>query len=50
MREIISASENGHDHDTDPLTIKCSHTGLDLDLSAFSRNREEFSTTGSVLG
>ena len=50
MREIISASENGHDHDTNPLTIKCAHTGLDLDLSAFSRNREEFSTTGSVLG
>ena len=50
MREIISASENGHDHDTNPLKIECSYTGLTLDLSAFSRNREEFSTTGSVLG
>ena len=50
MREIISASENGHDHDTTPLKIECSYTGLTLDLSAFSRNREEFSTTGSVLG
>ena len=50
MREIISSCENGHDHDANPLKITCSHTGLTLNLSAFSRNREESSTTGSVLG
>ena len=50
MKEIIEACENSHDHDSEPLKISCSHTGLTLDLGAFSRNREEFSTTGSVLG
>lgn len=42
--------ENDHNHDANPLKITCSHTGLTLDLGAFSRNREESSTTGSVLG
>ena len=50
MKEIIIACENGRDHDSKPVDLHCSHTHLQLDLSAFSRNRKEFTTTGSVLG
>ncbi|HEX6257748.1 MAG TPA: FAD-dependent oxidoreductase [Euzebyales bacterium] len=40
MAELITAVENGHDHDRDPLTVQGRYTGLDLHLGAFSRNRE----------
>jgi sarcosine oxidase subunit beta len=40
MAELITAVEDGHDHDRDPLTVQGRYTGLDLHLGAFSRNRE----------
>ena len=40
MAELITAVEGGHDHDADPLRVTGRYTGLELDLGAFSRNRE----------
>ena len=39
MAELIEAVEGGHDHDADPLTVTGPHTGLDLDLGFYRRNR-----------
>jgi glycine/D-amino acid oxidase-like deaminating enzyme len=36
---IVLASENGRDHDRDPVRLRTSDTGASLDLSAFSRLR-----------
>ena len=51
MVQLIAAVEGGHDHDADPVVVKMPHTGLDLDLGAFSRNREIHADSSfSVLG
>ena len=39
MAELINAVENGHDHDTDPLQVAGSWTGVTVDLGHFSRLR-----------
>ena len=39
LAELVTAVEGGHDHDADPLVVTALHTGLPLDLAAFSRNR-----------
>ncbi|MBN4059587.1 FAD-binding oxidoreductase [Acidimicrobium ferrooxidans] len=51
MAELVVAVTDGHDHDTDPLTVTGIHTGVELDMGAFSRNREvNAKSTGSVMG
>jgi len=40
MAELIDRVENGHDHDADPVKVKCRYTGLELDMSFYSRRRE----------
>jgi sarcosine oxidase, subunit beta len=40
MAELIDASENGRDHDRDPVQLRMPHTGLPLNLGFFSRNRD----------
>ena len=40
MAELVDRVENGHDHDKDPVKVKCRYTGLDLDTSFYSRLRE----------
>lgn len=40
MAELIEAVRGGHDYDADPLEVTGRFTGLDLDLGAYSRNRE----------
>ena len=40
MAELIEAVEAGYDHDREPLKVRGRYTGLELDLGAFSRNRE----------
>ena len=50
IRELVDACESGHDHDAEPVRIRCRHTGHDLDLGAFSRLRAQAPTTGTVLG
>ena len=51
MDALIRGVRDGHDHDADPLHFVGSHTGLDIDLGAFSRRRiADESSTGTVLG
>ncbi len=39
MAELITAVESGHDHDNDPVVATGVHTGCDLEIGFFSRNR-----------
>ncbi|MFQ5530696.1 MAG: NAD(P)/FAD-dependent oxidoreductase [Gemmatimonadota bacterium] len=49
--QLITAVENGHDHDADPVVVTGIYTGLELDYGAFSRNREiNRDSSFSVLG
>jgi len=51
MTRLIQAVEGGQDHDTDPVKVEMPHTGLELDMSVFSRNREiNKDSSFSVLG
>lgn len=51
LTQLIKAVESGHDHDADPVKVKMPYTGLELDLGAFSRNREiNRASSFSVLG
>ncbi len=51
MRAIIEAVEGGHDHDAEPLRYRGEHTGLTIDLGAFSRKRERnAASSGTVMG
>ncbi len=51
MVQLIEAVEAGHDHDADPVTVTQRYTGLQLDMGAFSRNREiNLDSSFSVLG
>lgn len=51
MAALIDYERNGGDHDAEPLTIKMSYTGLDLDVGFFSRRREvNQDSSFSVLG
>lgn len=51
MTQLIGKVEAGHDHDTDPIVVKGIHTGLELNLGAFSRNRQiNRDSSFSVLG
>ena len=40
LAELITAVEAGHDHDADPVKVTGRYTGLEIDMGAFSRNRE----------
>lgn len=40
MSDVIEACENGHDHDKDPVQVKCQHVGKDLNAGFFSRLRQ----------
>ena len=51
MTELIKEVEAGRDHDSDPVTVTMPYTGLDMDMSVFSRNREiNEASSFSVLG
>ena len=51
MATIIGAVADGHDHDADPLTYTCPHTGHVLNLGAFSRRRPpNEDSSGTVMG
>lgn len=40
LATIIEACENGHDHDSSPVQLTLSKTGLTVDLGHYSRKRE----------
>jgi sarcosine oxidase subunit beta len=49
--EIITACENGHDHDRDPVQVKLRNIDFILNTGIFSRNREIIEGSSfSVLG
>jgi glycine/D-amino acid oxidase-like deaminating enzyme len=51
LAAIVDACEGGRDHDTDPVTYVGEHTGLAIDLAAFSRKRPvNDASTRTVLG
>ena len=50
MATLIDAVESGQDHDSESVHMKCSYTGLDLDIGQFSRLREPANTGGNVWG
>lgn len=51
LAAIIEQTENGTDHDTRPAQYLGEHTGLEIDLSAFSRKRpRNTESSGTVLG
>lgn len=39
MAELIDQTEKGQDHDTDPVTITCPYTGVELNAGFYSRLR-----------
>jgi glycine/D-amino acid oxidase-like deaminating enzyme len=48
---LVDRVEAGHDHDGDPLTYVGEHTGLAIDLGAFSRRRAiNAESSGTVMG
>jgi len=51
LTKLVQAVEGGQDHDADPVKVVMPHTGLELDMSVFSRNREiNKDSSFSVLG
>ncbi|MDR3201765.1 MAG: FAD-binding oxidoreductase [Bifidobacteriaceae bacterium] len=47
---IVTASEEGRDHDADPVTWTGPQSGLTVNLGFFSRLREPLATSGGVSG
>jgi len=51
MAQLIEACENGHDHDAEPLTVRGRYTGVELDMSMYSRRRAiDPNSSFSVMG
>ena len=50
MAELITAVEDGLDHDNDPLVVTGRYTGMPIEVGFFSRNREAAATSMSVHG
>jgi glycine/D-amino acid oxidase-like deaminating enzyme len=51
MTAIVSAVENGQDHDVDPVRYVGEYTGLAINLAAFSRKRPvNTASSGTVMG
>ncbi|MEA2428953.1 MAG: hypothetical protein QOF37_2581 [Thermoleophilaceae bacterium] len=40
MGELIDKVHHGHDHDNDPVKVRCRYTGVELDSAFYSRLRE----------
>ena len=51
MAAIVDRVEDGHDHDSDPVRYLGEHTGLMINLGAFSRKRpKNEASSGTVMG
>lgn len=51
MAELIMAVEAGHDHDASPVVVTGTHTGNEIDMGTFTRNRVLTADSAtSVLG
>ena len=48
---LVDRVESGHDHDAEPLRYRGEHTGVEIDLGAFSRKRpRNDASSGTVMG
>jgi glycine/D-amino acid oxidase-like deaminating enzyme len=48
---LVAGVEAGHDHDADPIQYRGEHTGVTINLGAFSRRRPvNTGSSGTVLG
>ncbi|MEQ6902083.1 FAD-dependent oxidoreductase [Nocardioides sp. YIM 152588] len=50
MAALVDAVEEGHDHDASPVVYVGEHTGLKIDLAAYSRKRATNASSRTVLG
>ncbi|MGE0137046.1 MAG: NAD(P)/FAD-dependent oxidoreductase [Ilumatobacteraceae bacterium] len=50
IRALVDAAAEGRDHDREPVRFRGQLTGLDIDLSSFSRRRDPAPTSGTVMG
>jgi sarcosine oxidase subunit beta len=51
MAAIVTAVEDGHDHDTEPVRHVGQYTGAEINLGTFSRKRPvNTASTGTVMG
>ncbi len=50
MATLVDAVESGHDHDADPVVVRGSYTGVDVELSYFSRRRQVVAHHGMFKG
>lgn len=51
MAALIDAVSAGQDHDADPVRVRATHTGNEINLAAFSRKRLfNAENTGTVMG
>ena len=51
MAELVDACEHGHNHDEEPVQLRCPITGFELDAGFYSRKREIVAGSSfSVLG
>ena len=50
LHAIVTACEDGSDHDRQPVEHKLPRTGVVVDLGAYSRLREPSATAGNVMG
>ena len=50
MAAIVTATESGIDHDTDPVQHLLPQTGLTINLGDYSRLRNPAATAGNVMG
>ena len=50
MATLVTAVEDGRDHDRDPVTVPCQRGPHVIDVGHFSRRRERAATSGSVMG
>jgi sarcosine oxidase subunit beta len=51
LAELVTACENGHDHDADPVQVKLERTGFVVDLGHYSRRRQvNRDSSFSVMG
>ncbi|CAN5597840.1 hypothetical protein BH24ACT5_BH24ACT5_15660 [soil metagenome] len=50
IRTLVDAAAAGHNHDADPVQFTGALTGRNINLGAFSRQRDRAITSGTVMG
>ena len=51
MTQLINEVSDGHEHDVEPVRVRCGHTGNEINLGSFSRKRSiNPESTRTVMG